>query len=75
MALYIPHSIFHLAWLLYVRPETFHNCKASIGRVICEEHNVLERWEEYFKDLLNTELDDERMEDEETDVEIVQEVK
>ena len=21
MALYIPHSIFHLAWLLYVRPE------------------------------------------------------
>ena len=22
MALYIPHSIFHLAWLLYVRPET-----------------------------------------------------
>ena len=23
MALYIPHSIFHLAPLLYVRPETF----------------------------------------------------
>ena len=23
MALYIPHSIFHLARLLYVRPETF----------------------------------------------------
>ena len=23
MALYIPHSIFHLAWLLYVRPGTF----------------------------------------------------
>ena len=23
MALYIPHSIFHLAWLFYVRPETF----------------------------------------------------
>ena len=23
MALYIPNSIFHLAWLLYVRPETF----------------------------------------------------
>ena len=23
MALYIPHSIFHLAELLYVRPETF----------------------------------------------------
>ena len=23
MALYIPHSIFYLAWLLYVRPETF----------------------------------------------------
>ena len=23
MALYIPHSIFHLALLLYVRPETF----------------------------------------------------
>ena len=23
MALYNPHSIFHLAWLLYVRPEKF----------------------------------------------------
>ena len=23
MALYIPHSIFHLTQLLYVRPETF----------------------------------------------------
>ena len=23
MALYIPHSVFHLARLLYVRPETF----------------------------------------------------
>ena len=23
MALYIPHSIFHLARVLYVRPETF----------------------------------------------------
>ena len=23
MALYIPHNIFHLARLLYVRPETF----------------------------------------------------
>ena len=23
MALYVPHSIFHLARLLYVRPETF----------------------------------------------------
>jgi len=23
MVLYIPHSIFHLAWRLYVRPETF----------------------------------------------------
>ena len=23
MALYIPHSIFHLARLLYIRPETF----------------------------------------------------
>ena len=23
MALFIPHSIFHLALLLYVRPETF----------------------------------------------------
>ena len=23
MALYIPHSIFHLARLMYVRPETF----------------------------------------------------
>ena len=23
MALYIPHTIFHLAWLLYMRSETF----------------------------------------------------
>jgi hypothetical protein len=26
MALYIPHSIFHLTRLLYVRPETFGPC-------------------------------------------------
>ena len=33
MALYIPHSIFHLARLLYVRPETFgpyHVCSVSM---------------------------------------------
>jgi hypothetical protein len=24
--IYIPHSIFHLAWLLYVRPEMFEPC-------------------------------------------------
>ena len=29
MALYIPHSIFHLARLLYVRPETFGPCYVS----------------------------------------------
>ena len=29
MALYIPHSIFHLARLLYVRPETFGPSVAS----------------------------------------------
>ena len=46
------------------------NCKASTGRVICEEHKVLERWQEYFKDLLNRKVEDEEME-----VELVQEGK
>jgi hypothetical protein len=31
MALYIPHSIFHLARLLYVRPETFGPCYGRCG--------------------------------------------
>ena len=30
MALYIPHSIFHLARLLYVRPETFGPCYVAL---------------------------------------------
>ena len=33
MALYIPHSIFHFAWLLYVRPETFgpyYVCRSNL---------------------------------------------
>ena len=39
--------------------------------MICEESKVLERWEEHFKELLNKELEDERMERDETDVESV----
>ena len=31
MALYIPQSIFHLAWLLYVRPENFGPYYVYIG--------------------------------------------
>ena len=37
MALYIPHSIFHLAWLLYVRPETFgtyYICAWDCGSIV-----------------------------------------
>ena len=38
MALYIPHNIFHLAWLLYVRPETFG---PYYVRIICAVEKVL----------------------------------
>ena len=34
MALYIPHSIFHLARLLHVRPETFGPYYVHIPRMI-----------------------------------------
>ena len=34
MALYIPHSIFHLARLLYVRPETFGPYYVHVGFVL-----------------------------------------
>ena len=34
MALYIPHSIFHLARLLYVRPETFGPYYVCITSVV-----------------------------------------
>ena len=54
---------------------TITNCKASKGKVICEEHKVLERWEKHFKNLLNREVENERMEDEEMGVEIVKEGK
>ena len=37
MALYIPHSILHLAWLLYVRPETFG---PYYIRVTCPAHLI-----------------------------------
>ena len=36
MALYIPHSIFHLARLLYVRPETF-------GPYYVDTHMIFEK--------------------------------
>ena len=41
MALYIPHSIFHLARLLYVRPETFGPYYVCTFVIIC--HSVLLR--------------------------------
>ena len=42
MTLYVPHSIFHLAWLLYVRPETFG--PYVIRAFVCyNEHVVTER--------------------------------
>ena len=31
-----------------------------MGKVICEEHRVSEGWEEYFKDLLNKVVEEER---------------
>jgi hypothetical protein len=47
------------------------HCKTKTGKVICEEGKVLGRWEEHFKELLNKEVEDERMEQDETDVESV----
>ena len=42
MALYIPHSIFHLARLLYVRPETFGPyCVFSKPRNLELQHKIL----------------------------------
>ena len=35
MALYIPHSIFHLARLLYVRPESFGPYYIHNNNVLC----------------------------------------
>ena len=41
MALYIPHSIFHMARLLYVRPETFGpyyvHCLSSLFKFQAEQ--------------------------------------
>jgi hypothetical protein len=52
------------------QPRIFH-CKTKTGKVICEELKLLERWEEHFKELLNKEVEDERMERDDTDVESV----
>ena len=46
MALYIPHSIFHLARLLYVRPETFgpyYVCYVSVNLlcILCDSKKSL----------------------------------
>ena len=49
MALYIPHSIFHSARLLYARPETFgppyyvpkkNGCRSSLSEVQQQEREV-----------------------------------
>ena len=51
MALYIPHSIFHLARLLYVRPETFGPYYVHISALNSSENiqsgilNVRATWE------------------------------
>lgn len=52
------------------QPRIIH-CKTKTGKVICEASKVLERWEEHFKELMNKEVQDERMEWDETDVESV----
>jgi hypothetical protein len=49
------------------------NCKTKTGKVICEESKLLERREEHFKELLNKEVEEERTEEEEMGVEVVQE--
>ena len=44
MALYIPHSIFHLARLLYVRPETFgpyYVSRCFMKGIICRHKYVI----------------------------------
>ena len=43
MALYIPHSIFHLARHLYVRPETFgpYYVLSGFTPVVAEEETYL----------------------------------
>jgi len=56
------------------QPRIIH-CKTKTGKVICEESKVLEGWEEHFKELLNKEVEDERMEWDETDMESVRKGK
>ena len=46
MALYIPHSIFHLARLLYVRPETFGTYYVSLLCALGTMHVNLEHVDE-----------------------------
>ena len=43
MALYIPHSIFQLARLLYVRPETFGSYYVSQSNELYIEHRGFHR--------------------------------
>ena len=57
-----------------LQPRIMH-CKTETGKVICEESEVLERWEQHFKELLNKEVEDERLERDETDVELVRKGK
>ena len=56
------------------QPRIIH-CKTKTGKIICEESKVPERWEEHFKELLNKEVEDERMERDETDVKSVRKGK
>ena len=56
------------------QPRIIH-CKTKTRKVIWEESKVLERWEEHFKELLNKEVEGERMEWDETDVELVRKGK
>ena len=53
MALYIPHSIFHLEQILYVRPETFgpyYVCR-WVRVYVCVCRTATCEQSEYIKDL------------------------
>ena len=60
MALYIPHSIFHLARLLYIRPETFGPYYVLRSMLGSREHGNLAygsvRVCEYLNQLRNCQL-------------------
>ncbi len=68
-------KVFWLAKLYRKDKTKVHNIKDEDGNVIVEGHKINERWQDYFKDLLNAGVDEEEVEQGQEDLITMEEME